>query len=58
MLLVKLSPSLFYLTKTARQDMKNLDGECRSTGESAVWSEVKMKEIQNPRNLCNMKYLI
>lgn len=38
--------------------MKNLDRERRSTGESAVWSELKMKEIQNPRNLCKVKYLI
>lgn len=54
-LLVKLKPSLFdHLTRTA---MKNLDRELNPQ-ESAAWSELKrMKQIQTPRNLCDMKYL-
>lgn len=54
-LLVKLKPSLFdHLARTA---MKNLNRELNPQ-ESAAWSELKrMKQIQTPRNLCDMKYL-
>lgn len=56
-LLVRLKPSLFdHLTRTARQDMKALDGELHPQ-ESAAWSEQeRMKQVQTPRNLCNNKY--
>lgn len=56
---MKLKPSLFdHLTRTARQDMRNLDRGLHPQ-ESAARSELKrMKQIQSPGNLCDIKYLV